>query len=49
MCHRMLFGTTGTMANLPLTSNAAAAAHAQHHSMVSTDHSYNPLDCRIFL
>ena len=44
MCHRMLFGTTGTMANLPLTNNAAAPLHGQHHSMVSTVHSFNSED-----
>jgi hypothetical protein len=41
MCHRMLFGTTGTMANLPLTNNGIATSQGQqHHSMVSADHSF---------
>lgn len=35
MCHRVLFGTSGTMANLPLTNNLISGSHVQHHNMVS--------------
>jgi len=35
MCHRVLFGTSGTMANLPITNNMLAAPHGQNHNMVS--------------
>jgi len=34
MCHRVLFGTSGTMANLPLTNPIIAPSHVQH-SVVS--------------
>ena len=27
MCHRLLFGTPGTMANVPLTNNSNAHYH----------------------
>jgi hypothetical protein len=37
MCHRVLFGTSGTMANMPLTNNIIAGSHGQHHNMVSTN------------
>jgi hypothetical protein len=37
MCHRVLFGTSGTMANLPLTNNIIGGSHGQHHTMVSID------------
>ncbi|CAF0940340.1 unnamed protein product [Adineta steineri] len=32
MCHRMLFGTPGTMANVPLSSNPNITIHGQHHN-----------------
>jgi hypothetical protein len=35
MCHRVLFGTSGTMANLPLATNNIIPLHGQAHSMVS--------------
>ncbi len=37
MCHRVLFGTTGTMANLSLTNNIMTVAQGQNHNMVSAD------------
>ncbi|CAF3548920.1 unnamed protein product [Rotaria sordida] len=37
MCHRMLFGTSGTMANLQLKANAIGQLHGQHQSMNQND------------
>ena len=41
MCHRMLFGTSGTMANVPLVTNTNAVLHGQHHNVVSKDFAWN--------
>ena len=35
ICHRMLFGTPGTMANVPMLNPANAVSHRLHHSIVS--------------
>lgn len=35
MCHRLLFGTPGTMANVPITHNANAVANMQYHTAVN--------------
>ncbi|CAF3896980.1 unnamed protein product [Rotaria sp. Silwood2] len=37
MCHRMLFGTPGTMANLQLKSNGIGPLHGQHQSTTQID------------
>lgn len=34
MCHRMLFGTPGTMANLQLKNNVIAPLHGQNQNTV---------------
>lgn len=35
ICHRMLFGTPGTMANVPMINNVNSVSHRLHHSIVS--------------
>lgn len=34
MCHRLLYGTPGTMANVPTANNANALQHVQQHIAV---------------
>ncbi|CAF1413145.1 unnamed protein product [Rotaria magnacalcarata] len=37
MCHRLLFGTPGTMANVPMNTNMNAPANVQQHIAVPID------------
>ncbi|CAF3048765.1 unnamed protein product [Rotaria sp. Silwood2] len=37
MCHRLLFGTPGTMANVPIMTNVNAVTNAQYHPSVPID------------
>lgn len=35
MCHRWLFGTPGTMANVPIVNNTNPPVNAQYHAAVN--------------